>query len=320
MAMSEETTVGARPFMPEVGETPILLTGQTPKRERYGTAFASTFRHDRPLYVGALYTRDGHLIELSQRRPSPKRGVRPVDPPELPFPCSARRVEGRGCYLGPLLNHYGHFVTEGLSALWPDDIADFDYYAFHRFIFGYRPAKAPRACFARLGLDIRKVIVIDSEPLVFDDITVVECGWVQGRAVFASSREIYARIAAPFRQAPTRCFYLSRRHQERRPLANEADVEQVFAADGFEVIYPETLTFEEQLALFGQARIVAGPAGSALHNLLFCRPGTPLICLGETGWRNQMLCAKLMKSPLTLVPPDGNGADIEAVRTALRRT
>ncbi|GJD51046.1 hypothetical protein OPKNFCMD_3797 [Methylobacterium crusticola] len=43
---------------------------------------------------------------------------------------------------------------------------------------------------------------------------------------------------------------------------------------GFEVIFPEELSFKEQISMFNEARVVIGEFGSALHSSVFCGGGT----------------------------------------------
>lgn len=55
-------------------------------------------------------------------------------------------------------------------------------------------------------------------------------------------------------------------------------LEQIFADLGFDIIYGESIkTFEQQVALFNSARIVAGVTGSGLTNAMFMKPGGILI-------------------------------------------
>jgi hypothetical protein len=63
--------------------------------------------------------------------------------------------------------------------------------------------------------------------------------------------------------------YISRRGVNHRILVNEADVERVFARNGFAIIHPESLPVKLQVALFANALLVAGPGGSGLFNLAF---------------------------------------------------
>ena len=51
----------------------------------------------------------------------------------------------------------------------------------------------------------------------------------------------------------------------------------MLAGFGFEAVRCESLTFAEQVRLFGSAEAVVGPHGAGLANLTFCPPGTKVI-------------------------------------------
>lgn len=72
---------------------------------------------------------------------------------------------------------------------------------------------------------------------------------------------------------------ISRKSFQQRQLINEAEIAEVMRPLGFEIIYPEALTFLEQVAAFHSAEIVVGSSSSALTNGLFCRPGTQILGL-----------------------------------------
>lgn len=38
---------------------------------------------------------------------------------------------------------------------------------------------------------------------------------------------------------------------------------------GFEIVYPELLSFEQQIAIFINAKVIIGPHGSAFTNIIF---------------------------------------------------
>lgn len=84
--------------------------------------------------------------------------------------------------------------------------------------------------------------------------------------------------------APRR-IYVSRRgfrahsHSYKRSIANEDAVEALFLKKGFTMVAPETLPLREQIALFRGAKIIAGEAGSALHNSIFADSGATVISL-----------------------------------------
>jgi capsular polysaccharide biosynthesis protein len=75
--------------------------------------------------------------------------------------------------------------------------------------------------------------------------------------------------------------YVSRANLNKnsRVLLNEAEVSDFFLSAGFQVVFPEEMTIRDQIAMFSTAQVVAGEAGSGLHNSIFCGDDTILINL-----------------------------------------
>jgi hypothetical protein len=78
--------------------------------------------------------------------------------------------------------------------------------------------------------------------------------------------------------------YLSRVRPKERRLENEAEIEALFRARGFAIIEPESLSFADQIKLMTRAKGVAGPGGSAMHNLMFARSETRALFLLSPHW------------------------------------
>lgn len=79
-----------------------------------------------------------------------------------------------------------------------------------------------------------------------------------------------------------RRLYVSRLHQPQfRRLENEREIEGLMTAHGFEVIYPEQLTFAEQVRLFSEASVLAGAGGSNMINSIFSLPGARILLLTQ---------------------------------------
>jgi tetratricopeptide (TPR) repeat protein len=75
---------------------------------------------------------------------------------------------------------------------------------------------------------------------------------------------------------PHRRLWLSRKGQTKmgqRRLVNEAEIEALFMARGFESVATESLGFEQQVKLFAEAKMIAGPGGAAMMNIVFAPPG-----------------------------------------------
>jgi capsular polysaccharide biosynthesis protein len=80
--------------------------------------------------------------------------------------------------------------------------------------------------------------------------------------------------------------YVSRAKAGRRRVSNEAELEAALAAAGFATVRAEELSWAEQIAVFRAARVVVGPHGAGLANLVFCAPGTRVVELAHAEYFN----------------------------------
>lgn len=78
---------------------------------------------------------------------------------------------------------------------------------------------------------------------------------------------------------PRRLFLSRKNYGGSRQLVNEAELEKLLQPLGFTTIYPETMTFSEQVDAFQSASIVVGSCSSALTNAIFCNPGARVVAL-----------------------------------------
>lgn len=70
---------------------------------------------------------------------------------------------------------------------------------------------------------------------------------------------------------------LSRKNASSRRPFNEFECLQILKEYGFEAVYPEEMSFEQQVALFNNAEVIAGGSGAAFTNLLYCSEGCKII-------------------------------------------
>ena len=82
--------------------------------------------------------------------------------------------------------------------------------------------------------------------------------------------DVYRRAWAP-PPAERRRIYLTRRGVDHRSLLNEPEIAEIFARRGFDIVAPEALSMGEMIKLFAGPSVVAGPYGSAVRSLVFCR-------------------------------------------------
>jgi len=78
-------------------------------------------------------------------------------------------------------------------------------------------------------------------------------------------------------QSPEKCIYISRSKAGSRVIVNESELLKTLSKHGFEIVYCEDLTIEEQVHLFSSSSFIVCSHGSALANLVFCNPKTIVI-------------------------------------------
>jgi capsular polysaccharide biosynthesis protein len=76
--------------------------------------------------------------------------------------------------------------------------------------------------------------------------------------------------------------FLTRQGLGARRMANFEEVAPVLARHGVTVVAPETLSFREQVAVMGDARLIVGIMGSGLANMCFARPGCHVLALAPS--------------------------------------
>lgn len=101
--------------------------------------------------------------------------------------------------------------------------------------------------------------------------------------VFEWMRRRFVRDAVA---APDRHIYISRRQAKVRKLANELELVPLLEDLGFAIVLLEELGFAEQVRLFSEAKVIIGPHGAGLANMVFANPGATVIELTPGGNRN----------------------------------
>lgn len=77
---------------------------------------------------------------------------------------------------------------------------------------------------------------------------------------------------------PKRIF-LGRKYSSGRRPFNEEECIECAKEFGFEVVYPEMLTLQQQVKLFNDAEAIVGGSGAAFTNLVYCNHGVKVLVL-----------------------------------------
>jgi len=108
----------------------------------------------------------------------------------------------------------------------------------------------------------------DDECLIYKDFMVANSGIEYVRNTILNKLNLEGN----------RKIFVSRKNYSQR-LANEKVVVELFSQYGFEIIYPEELSFHKQVELFSHAKYVAGVTGAAFTNITYCPNNATVICI-----------------------------------------
>jgi capsular polysaccharide biosynthesis protein len=78
------------------------------------------------------------------------------------------------------------------------------------------------------------------------------------------------------KKTPNRRIFLTLENLSRK--YNEEEVFKVFERLGFEKVYIDKLSFQQQVDMMQEAEMIAGPTGAAWANLIFCKTGIKCLC------------------------------------------
>ena len=90
--------------------------------------------------------------------------------------------------------------------------------------------------------------------------------------------------------------YISRRDAATRRVVNEDEVVDFLKSQGFEVVVAGKLPLSRQIAAFANAKVIVGPHGAGLSNMVFAPPGAKVIELMGSAMFQQGFFLELAES------------------------
>jgi len=120
----------------------------------------------------------------------------------------------------------------------------------------------------------------------------------------------FLRNVFPTRKNPrSRKIFIGRGEAKHRPLIHEMEIWAQLQNRGFDSVDCGKMSVQEQANIFGSAEVVVGAHGAALTNLVFCRPGTPVVELFSPAYVNPCYRDLCVAAGLRHAAVIGNGKD-----------
>ncbi len=229
---------------------------------------------------------------------------------------------GRYLYLGILDNvHFGHFISDGMARLWAASLAE----APNRLVYSFQ---RPHAGAGKFMEPVLRAFLGDKELIPVTHTRRFERLWVpqaarfpggfvrgtpQSRAFFAQAVDRILTTTDTATNGPVHDkIYVSRTglplEHPHAALLFESLIEDNLRQEGYHIVHPQTLPFDQQLLMYRNAKQLIFAEGSALHVYPFA--GTPdqsCFCITRSRFRFQQFddqiasfgLAPLQRSPLT---------------------
>ena len=208
---------------------------------------------------------------------------------------SLSKKKGQCVYLGWFITHYGHFITESISRMWwlakyRDEIKNCVFLVHANFKSPNDFPMHVKETLNAFGVSLSQIELIDDD-MICESLIVPSQSIVLDYSIsefqLDTWNEIKTKLYKESANKPKRKVYLSRKYQDQKDTSrkfNDIDVEEVFKRYGFEIVYPELLSFQEQVQIYAETEILAGPVGSAMHNAAFMSENSTVLILAPNSF------------------------------------
>lgn len=134
------------------------------------------------------------------------------------------------------------------------------------------------------GYDENNIVFLrDSKVYKCKDVSYCNLNTLNGNYNSEIIKDVSVKIKSAISPNSTaeKLIYVSRRKALKRKVVNEKEVENTLVSFGFEVVYPEELSYSEQVVLFSCAKWLISIHGAGLTNMLFMKEGQNVLELRE---------------------------------------
>jgi capsular polysaccharide biosynthesis protein len=255
---------------------------------------------------GGLYNFDGSLIENAGMYRGPEKHLVLPEVEINSKPPSNKRLGGRYIYIGPIHPHYGHFLLSTLSRFWHIGQHGLN---GRKILFDSAGSIQSRydqpyfsAIMHALGIGPDD-FHYQPENTWVDDVLVPQPSFTEllkAHSQFAElARSIASKLSAPEIQNSSKTtVYLSKSNLQSGVwrFTNEIEVENALRDRGVTIIYPEQLSFQEQIYIFNSGNKIISTMGSGIHTAVFSstKPKMTILCRDDHIVSNFVLIDKLV--------------------------
>lgn len=186
-------------------------------------------------------------------------------------------------YCGYLVNHWGHFLIEGVTRLWYflENDPGVDKYVFFLDENEEREIRANYREFLDCWA-FGSIWRSSTPPRLTGRSSSRELGLYCRRRYTPKLLKVYDTVANnavpdPNWERPAKIYYSRSQFKKGMPFESGFDtLDDFFRRNGYTILYPEKVPLGRMISYIRNADVVASLSGSLPHNMLFARPGQKL--------------------------------------------
>ncbi len=187
--------------------------------------------------------------------------------------------ENEVIFIGALPKHYGHFITEGISRIWyfleqnskQNNLVYISEDGEDNFL----------ELFEIFGIPLSRVKKI-TEPTQFSKIIIPEPSIRLHDYYHLKYKNTVSRIIKNVPHTNRNKLYLSKKQRFNGRAIGEKFIENYFAKNGFEIIYPEDLDLRSFISKLKSCEVAVSTSGTSAHNAIFLEEFSHFICLNRS--------------------------------------
>ena len=217
------------------------------------------------------------IPESCIRRGSGPEMLVKAGPETITIPSQCHTLREPMLFFSEISSHWGHFLTEGIARLWArNNLSNLQRVRY----FTTAPNNQPRVIrdyLGAIGMSSADFVHV-SHPVKLERCFIPGASFSNLYQAYSIHLESSSKVGAAFRtrrntdSSAAPVFFSRTKLSLVRKIQGELELEDSLAAQGVRVIYPEELSLEEQVYLFGSHKTFIGCWGSAFHGL----------CLGQS--------------------------------------
>ena len=190
-------------------------------------------------------------------------------------------IDDEVIFLGPIPDHYGHFITEGLSRLWL--YLDAKYQNSNAIYISSNESNKFLQLWNLFGLRSSQFKQIQY-PVRYRSIIVPEPSIQLHRYYHDAFNETINAIVKTLPKKEPKNLFLSTKHHSyfNGKSIGEGLIESTFRKNNFDVIYPESLALDDFISMLHSAKTVTSISGTSAHNAMFMSQDSTLVCLSRS--------------------------------------